>query len=356
MIEVLYLSNETDRNCYLENLLSVSIRSPYNSIDFFEIFSSGLEDLICVKEVIHGETILLPGYLRGISWVDVYKDFVSPYGYSGPIYCLNVKKEYLELFWQEVEEWFKSNKIISAFIRFSLNGNYCNFPGILKKTMFNIKGIILQSEEEQWQNYDRKVRKNVNRALREGLTVNIVKGEEVTQKQLECFHEVYISTMERTSATDDFFYEIEGFLKFSSSNGKMCAFAFVTDNDIITSVEMVLLSDDTAYSFLGGTLSDHFSNRPNDILKHSLINYFRDIEIKYFVLGGGYGTDDGIFRYKRCFFPNDIVDYITGRWIISLEAYNSVLEKAKMIYEKTNGFSEELDQKDFFPEYRKYLI
>lgn len=356
MLKIYNLKNATDRIDFKEKLISISGKSPYNVPDYFELFSPVEGDLICFRLDIGDETILLPGYKRIIQGFEGYYDFVSPYGYSGPIFRSDIDRNKLNIFWNEVLDWFRKNNFISAFIRFSLNENYDFFPGELKQTMLNVKGVILQSEEEQWFNYDRKVRKNLKRAIREGLKIKIVRGEEVTNNQIEDFHNVYISTMERTNAIDDFFYDKEVFHKFISLDGKLCEFAFVEDNGLITSVEMVLLSDDSAYSFLGGTLSDHFSNRPNDFLKHNLINYFREIGLKYFVLGGGYGSDDGIFKYKRSFFPNDIVDFYTGRWVILPDIYNIVLGKAKLFYESVHGFSEELDKKDFFPPYRKYLV
>ena len=102
-------------------------------------------------------------------------------------------------------------------------------------------------------------------------------------------------------------------------------------------------------------LGDYFEKRPNDLLKSELIKWARTNEIKYFVLGGGYGSEDGIFRYKKAFFPNDVVDFNTGRWVINNQLYSEILIEAKAKYEAENGVSEEFNEKDFFPAYRKYM-
>ena len=118
---------------------------------------------------------------------------------------------------------------------------------------------------------------------------------------------------------------------------------------------MALISDDSIFSFLGGTLSDSFEKRPNDYLKFELINWARMNGIKFFVLGGGYGSEDGIFNYKKAFFPNDVVDYYTGRWIISAQIYTDILDDVRTKYEAENSISEVFNNKDFFPAYRKYM-
>jgi hypothetical protein len=42
------------------------------------------------------------------------------------------------------------------------------------------------------------------------------------------------------------------------------------------------------------------------------------------VLGGGYGADDGIFRYKRSFAPRGLVPFFTGSRILEPELYDEL--------------------------------
>ena len=90
----------------------------------------------------------------------------------------------------------------------------------------------------------------------------------------------------------------------------------------------MLVSERNAYSFLGGTASDAFELRPNDLLKWELILWLKSAGKRRFVLGGGYGADDGIFRYKRSFAPHGLVPFFVGRRVLEPELYRDLTESA----------------------------
>jgi len=354
MIEILDLNVITHRQKYKEALMSLGSKRPYDSLDFFLNFSNGFEKLICIYYKESDKLFLLPGYLKPIPGFDGFNDFSSPYGYSGPIISKNADEDFIRTAWREIEKYFKSVNTISCFLRLALDSQIVGFQGEIHSTMKNIKGKIL-SEESQWLEFDHKVRKNVNKAIREDLEIKIVYGYELSEKDLLDFYTIYKDTMVRNNAQTNFYYSLETFKNFVNGSGDLCIFSFIYDKNKAISVEMALISDDSIFSFLGGTLSESFDKRPNDFLKIGLINWARTHNIKYFVLGGGYGCEDGIFKYKKAFFPNDVVDYYTGRWIISHQIYDQVLQEAKSKYKAKNDFSEEFESKDFFPGYRKYI-
>ena len=66
-----------------------------------------------------------------------------------------------------------------------------------------------------------------------------------------------------------------------------------------------------------------------------------------FVLGGGYGADDGIFQYKLCLAPNGQRDFYIGKNIFDTEAYDSL---CRLSGKETH--SNDLPGIGFFPEYR----
>jgi len=354
MIEIFDLRKPVHRQMYNEALWSISYKRPYDSLDFYYNFSNGFDSLICICYKEFENTFLLPGYLRPIPGTNALMDFISPYGYSGPIISNKVDDSFIKNAWRETEKYFKSVNTVSCFLRLALDSQVSGFPGEIYPTMKNIKGEIL-NEERQWLEFDHKVRKNVNKALREGLESKIIFGSELSENDLSNFFDIYKNTMARNNAQNNFFYSIEAFKNFAAESGDICLFSFIYDKKKAISVEMALISDDSIFSFLGGTLSESFEKRPNDLLKFELINWARNNKIKYFVLGGGYGTEDGIFRYKKAFFPKDVVDYYTGRWIISQQFYDNISKDTKIEYIANNDFSEEFELKDFFPSYRKYM-
>ena len=168
--------------------------------------------------------ILYTGYINPIEGSENYSDFVTPYGYSGPASNMPSELDFKN-FWIESDNWFKRNKVISEFVRFSLDSNMTHYNGKLVKSLTNIKGRILD-EDVQWMNFDHKVRKNVKRANRENLRCEIYDGGDVSDEQIHQFHDIYISTMKRNSAAERFFYELSGFSDYACQNPAHCAFAF----------------------------------------------------------------------------------------------------------------------------------
>ncbi len=235
------------------------------------------------------------------------------------------------------------DNVISEFVRFKLNHNHEYYSGTLVEGMSNIKGI-LRDPEEIWGNYNRKVRKNINRARREGLTVKLFFDGEIDDDVFDQFYKIFEHTMDRTQASADYYYSKEKLKNFIDKNPTNTAIVLTYLADRPISSELVLVSDHSVYSFIGGTLSDYFGLRPNEILKNEIIIWAFNKGIKYFVLGGGYGKDDGIFRYKQAFFPDDVCSFYTGRKILNEEAYRTLsgMDNQKIDIEE-----------DFFPLYRK---
>lgn len=110
----------------------------------------------------------------------------------------------------------------------------------------------------------------------------------------------------------------------------------------IISTELVIYGAKNCYSYLGGTDEDYFDVRPNDYLKYEIIKWAKEKGLKNFVLGGGYGSDDGIFQYKLCLAPHGERDFHIGKRIFD-----------KVVYDKLVAIrSEEELNENYFPLYR----
>lgn len=352
MLKVLNLNNEDDVNLYRKIVNTTDFHSAYNRLEYFDVFCGGLDDLICFYFKSDTEIILMPGYLKRIKIYDALKenyDFSTPYGYTGTFCSNDITPETLMTFWIEVQKWQLNNNVVSEFIRFNLFNNTIGYNGIIHDTMLNIKGRII-SEDEQWKAFDAKVRKNVKRAQREELTSNVY-YKIIEQVHLDEFYSIYIDTMKRTNAKEFFFYKPESFKYFILNNLELCAICTIYDKGKPISTELLLISDNSVFSFLGGTLADAFEKRPNDYLKFEVINWARSQGFKNYVLGGGYGYEDGIFKYKKAFFPNDVVKYVTGRKIINNEIYLNLVDEVNS--KKSEKEYLDIDDNSFFPLYNK---
>lgn len=297
--------------------------------------------------------VLMSFYLRPIFINEEstgYRDTCSPYGYSGPLFNpTSTGLESLKHFWEMVDDWYKENNVVSEFIRFSLNDNHIGYTGFAIPTLNNVCGKIIDAEQ-QWIDFKPKVRNNFRKAEKENLTFKMF-FEDIPENVISDFYGIYISTMKRNKATDMYYFSQSYFSKYLKENPKNAGIAMVYCDGTAISTEFVLLSDNTIFSYLGGTDSAYFHTRPNDFLKINVLEWGRNVGKKHYVLGGGRTNGDQLYKYKKNFFPKeDDIVYLTGRKIILPEIYRSLSKK--VLQEREIDIESSLGGHGYFPAYR----
>ena len=274
-----------------------------------------------------------------------YYDIRTPYGYGGPLASdVSDIGALAEAYNRAFAVYCRDGGIVSAFIRFHLfdnNDMRDRYDGETAIMQDNVVCDLTPPLDEQWMRFDHKVRKNVQKAQRAGLTVCV----DETGEYLDDFLGVYYDTMDRNHAGDYYYFDrgyFEGIRE--ALPGRFCYF-HVLEAGRIVSTELCLCSERYVYSFLGGTLADAYGNRPNDLLKYEIIRWGRETGRERFILGGGYHRDDGIYRYKKAFapYPEGSVPFYAGRTVYDRAAYDRLVARAAE--EKT------LDE-GYFPLYR----
>ncbi len=294
-------------------------------------------------------SVLFPFILRDIPPIGsptadaALKDIVSPYGYGGAFVWGTMDVEAAaELFSDAFDKWASQNRVVSEFVRLSLFPNsILPFDGDTSVNQMNVVCDLSLDEEALWMGFEHKVRKNVNRARKSGVTVVV---DEVGER-VDDFVRIYEGTLDRRSARANYYFDIEFFKRVHEQLGGQYAYFHALHAGAVVSTELVLLSAQTAYSFLGGTESTAFDLRPNDFLKYEIIRWVKNSGRQWFVLGGGYEPDDGIFRYKKAFAPNGIRPFTVGRRVFDTRTYERLVaaRDADATRQKSSGF---------FPEYR----
>lgn len=250
---------------------------------------------------------------------DTYFDFITPYGYGGWLIEGNGDLSHL---YEEFQSYCIKNSVVSEFVRFHLFSNRTReYYGAFEPHTHNIVRELSLPLDEMLMDFEHKVRKNIKKAVREGLEVHM----DETGERLDEFLRIYYDTMKRTNARDYFFFSQEFFRQLMEIPDGF-VFAFVLYEGKPVSAELVLCGKENCYSYLGGTESDYFSLRPNDLLKYGVIQWAKEKGLKNFVLGGGYGADDGIFQYKKSFAPHGIYDFYIGKKIYLPVIYEKLLE------------------------------
>lgn len=340
------LSSKRDIFRYKE-LLRLFPNNPLYNIELLSFGQEENEELMYFV-MMKNDTplVLMPFWFRKVLFEGNdtgYKDISSPYGYSGPVFAKGINDKIAIKFWKEVDLWYKKHKVVSEFIRFNMQENWKHYTGQIKPTLTNVCGRILP-EEDQWNNFKPKVRNNYRKSIRSGLRSEIFHNN-ITDKVIGQFHKIYTHTMERKNATSQYFYELDYFRNLIYNNSSTCAIVIVYKGNTPVSAELLLLSDTTINSFLGGTDDNYFDTRPNDFLKVEVLKWAREKGYTYYFLGGGRENGDSLYHYKKDFFPmdNDTIFY-TGRKIIDHEGYNILVNSNPYCIGCTFG--------NYFPLYR----
>ncbi len=277
--------------------------------------------------------------------VDMW-DLTSPYGYGGAFVTGPVWTEG-KWFDERFAEWLAANSVITSFVRMSLfPEQVLPFAGVVTPRSLNVVRDLAPGEDDLWRDYDHKVRKNVIRAQSEGLAVDF----DVTGLTLPDFLAVYHSTMDRRKAAKAYYFS-EGFFDSLVRNLRdHFAFAHIRRDDKVIASELVLLSREHAYSFLGGALPEAFPLRAGDLLKHELFLWARRTGKRSFVLGGGLSGEDGIYRFKRAFAPGGVVPFNVGTAVLDPAAVEELVSRRRA-WARMRGVHWE-PIADYFPEYR----
>ncbi len=275
-------------------------------------------------------------------------DIITPHGYGGPFVwgCDNPKELAVE-FWANFNTWANERNVVSEVIKFSLfSENLLPYAGEKEEKLQNIIVDLELSEEELWMNFESKVRKNVKKAKRNGLNVIL----DSTGEKLDDFLAIYQSTLDRRGSENIYYFSRSFFDNIHKKLPRQFMYFHAIYQEKIVSSELVLVSHENIYSFLGGTYSDRFSLSPNDLLKYEIINWGRKQGKRRFVLGGGHEAGDGIYRYKKSFAPGGSVPFFIGCRILHRDLYDVLLQNKKRT-DKLKGI-EWVPKEGYIPEYR----
>lgn len=297
-----------------------------------------------------GGKVLYPFLLRRLEnepyWSETLgaaADLVTPYGYGGP-FCWD-SQETSQLacdFWRHFEAWATAHHVVSEFVRFSLfSEGLLPYPGTPRIDRDNVVRDLTASEEDLWREFKHKVRKNVNKAERSGVQIAI----DPCGESLDDFLSIYRHTMDRRHASETYLFSPEFFQRLHKGLPGQFIYFHALHQGRVISTELVLVSAENVYSFLGGTDQQAFDLRPNDLLKVEIIRWAKAQGKKRFILGGGYEPNDGIFQYKTAFAPQGIVPFQVGHRILDPQRYNALVAARRLTphWQPRDGF---------FPAYR----
>jgi hypothetical protein len=275
-------------------------------------------------------------------------DLVTPYGYGGPFFWGTEDRDRLGTeFWEAYRSWAVRQGVVSEFARLSLCGEQIlTWPGPVEPKLLNVVRSLEPDLEAIWGDYEHKVRKNVQAARRAGVHVEI----DPLGNELARFVEIYLGTLDRRVAGAEYYFSRDFFERLRRGLAGHYCFFHARAGERIVSTELVLLSSGIVYSFLGGTESDAFGLRPNDLVKHEIIVWAKQRGARRYVLGGGHADGDGIFRYKRAFAPHGLMRFHVGQRVHCAMNYRALIDARRR--RELRAGRDWVPKPDYFPEYR----
>lgn len=305
--------------------------NPKNGIPILLLYEDGEDRAI---NVVLRRDVAFDVKLKGKLDEGQYYDLITPYGYGG--------------FWGSVSNWHNLNRAytdycmknhyVCEFVRFELFTDYHeHYDGEVETRTHNVVRSLEMPLDEMWMDFKQKVRKNVKKANSFNLSCII----ENTGEYLEDFLRIYYGTMDRSDAEGEYYFKRQFYEDLNEMKDNVMYFHAVHEGKIV-STELVIYGAENCYSYLGGTDREHFDVRPNDYLKYEIIKWAKEKGLKNFVLGGGYGADDGIFQYKLALAPHGEREFYIGRKVFDMESYEKLVALR----------SEDSLNEKFFPKYR----
>lgn len=348
-------TNLEDTEKWLALWKSWQQREIYAHPNYLKLYTDEKSRAFCAALQTTNTCILYPFILRDLTvepfWsldIGSAADIVTPYGYGGAFVWGNTNIPAItNQFWADFHNWAKKQNLVSEFIRFSLfSDTLLNYPGKKEQKQPNIVRNLNLEENLLWMDFKQKVRKNVNKAKRSGVTIKL----DATGENLDDFLRLYEDTMIRRNASEGYYFPRSYFEQIHQTLAGQFMYFHAIHNEKIISTELVLVSAENVYSFLGGTDSNSFNLRPNELLKYEIIIWAKTHHKHQFILGGGYESEDGIYQYKLGFAPEGIIQFYVGHRVLNPDLYEKLVNN-KIALIKSKGY-EWVPNQNYFPMYR----
>jgi hypothetical protein len=325
-ISILDITQAAEWRSYLDRM-PPHLRGVYYSPEYYSIFETPEQQLTKCFVFRDGERIAIyPFFLNPVSYPSPvqYFDIQGAYGYNGVLSDCN-EPGFIRDFFLNFDTFCQDQHVVSEFIRYNPVVNNHTFARQNQQIHYHGKNVLVKLQVPDFWNssYDYSTRKNVNKAIRSGLKVSKYWAEEMTPELIEIFKVIYFDTLKRNNATDYYYFTPDFYQNIVKKLKRAARFYFVQMGDQYISCELVIISQQNAYSFLGGTLQDYFPYRPNDLLKHGIILDLKVLSFNIFCLGGG---AEGILRYKKSFAVNGEVDFYIGKVVHNQEIYDQLIK------------------------------
>lgn len=271
-----------------------------------------------------------------------YYDITSPYGYGGPVIVKGEQSaELLNDYFDAFHNYCLEQKIISEFVRFHLQESELIRSCYYGETAIIGPHVIRDLKPSLRKEMDSDVQRSLKKAEKSGLTIHY----DTTGERVKEFIEIYDETMKRNHASDYYHFEPSFFDNLHSHlKNKFIYVSAELDGKTVSS-RLTLYGEKYGFGFLGGTLKEYFHTQATTAVDYYLLKYLKDKNCRYFSFGGGFKSNDGIYKYKKKFSKGEDITFYIGKKI----HYPHIYDQLVTLHKNTKEFD---DDSPFFPLYR----
>lgn len=251
---------------------------------------------------------------------NIIYDIQSVYGYSGPIVS-SKDLGFLEKAWNYHFKWCHGNNVVAEFIRFNpILNNHLHAQGQyeivkLRKTIYlNLPGNI----EHLLDNYSSVQRNMIKKAQKVGLSV----FEASLDEFMGCFQDIYISTMKRLKADDQYYFDSEYFSTLITMKDNVKLFLVKYMSQIIAGALFLTYNKRMHYHLSGCNDKYQQLGGINNYILHEAACWGIRNGYEIMHLGGGLTNEpsDSLLKFKQS-ISKDSFNYFIGKKIHNSKIY-----------------------------------
>lgn len=272
-----------------------------------------------------------------------YFDISGVYGFSGPLSNTS-DRGFLDEAWQAFDDWAKSKRAISEFIRFSVYSKNFQLAHLECRVEPNRPisvSILPENKEAYIEQLPSKTRNMIRRASREGLVARKVP----IRDGLDAFRELYERTMARNQATSFFAYDDRYYNKLLSLPAGEIVLHAVYSGDQMVAAAIGLVHKTYGFYHLGASDTATSKIGAGNLVLYDMACRLIDKGVKFFNVGGGRTTshDDPLFRFKES-NGTSVEQFYIGKRVLDSRAYQDVAQQ----WQKLTGTEPNLNVLQFY--------
>lgn len=268
---------------------------------------------------------------KALKGYDSLFDLTTPYGYGGPLILESEEGQEENLvshFIESFREFCADHCIVSEFVRFHpIAGNAKDFAKHYDTDYYNhtVGTNLVDFDDPFLSEYSRSCRRDVRRALRDGLVFEV----EEHPSSLNDFYEIYTHTMSRLGANSYYFFSREYFESLINKMSNNILKGIVKFQDKTIAMGLFFRTEELLHDHLSGSRTEYLHLAPTYILHYGFMKWGLENGIKLIHYGGGTSRskDDSLLVFKRQFGKNTQFPFFIGRKIWNMELYDLLIEE-----------------------------